>query len=521
MPPKKELSSSVHQMPHERQVELLSEALLREYMHKRKFAETLRAFDEENPRDSDTISSRALMSDLMALKPETQRLLKADGVETIMEMLCYLRVKRRLELEELKRQASVEPPPTPEKAKKKSKDKKKSSTKHSSEGSLRHERSKHDNSGREKKSLSSNRSSNSDSSSESEVASDRGSSGSFDHKRDSSVGRGLARSIIKLLCGENEIPTSFLKQGFVFDEDVEYGLIEWDRGPEGIIAVVQAYICAFFFKGGFVDIKRHQQQCLQRALMTLLSSAQPDPSHVCLVNGSIRENEVNNDLKHLILWRDFATAEDIEQKLHSVLEDWMEPRGSGVFCFFLSVLLSRGIKKVATTMSSANGQLINSEGCCSSDVAKILLHGEEDTTSSSYLLQELTMGGSTVGMSCGYVSTGQDDTSLNEVGAKTPRYPVWVVHHQSRFAVLFLKRDTRRQFEQNERMGMPAFCDIFFYEPGAPKRDERFLSVSSTAQSPEVGGSNEENSSFLYAAVRKIPLWCDGEIDWNGFKPVF
>ncbi|KAH9601666.1 protein of unknown function DUF4205 [Trypanosoma melophagium] len=520
MPSKKELSSSIHQMSHEKQVELLSEALLREYMHKRKFTETLHAFDEENPRDSDTISSRALMSDLMALKPETQRLLKADGVETIMEMLCYLRVKRRLELEELKRQASVESPPTPEKAKKKSKDKKRSSTKHSSEGSSRHERSEYDNSGKEKKcAASSNRSSNSDTSSESEVMSDRGSSGSFDVKKESSVGRGLARSIMKLLCGENDIPTSFLKQGFVFDEDVEYGLIEWDQGPEGIIAVVQAYICSFFFKGAFVDIKRHQQQCLQRAIMTLLSSAQPDPSRVCLVNGSVGVNEANNDLRNLILWRDFVTLEDVEQRLLSVLEHWMEPKGSGVFCFFLSVLLSRGIKKVATAMGSANGQLINNEGYCSSDVARILLHGEEETT--SYALQELTLGANAVGMSCGYVSSGPADTILDEVGTKTPRYPVWVVHHQGRFAVLFLKRDTRRQFEQNGRMGMPAFCDIFFYEPGPPRREERFLSVSSTAQSHAIGHSSDGNSSFLQAAVRKIPLWSDGEIDWNGFKPVF
>lgn len=151
MPPKKlkDISNApVYQMGHEQQVQLLSDALLREYMHRRGYLATLKAFDAEHPRDADTISSRALMSDLMDLSGEAQQRMKADGIETIMEMLCNLRVERRLETNELVRAAQVAVPPVPEnyeslKAKqekrlrrkeekseqKKSKDKKKSSSK--------------------------------------------------------------------------------------------------------------------------------------------------------------------------------------------------------------------------------------------------------------------------------------------------------------------------------------------------------------------------------------------------------
>ncbi|CAD2216845.1 hypothetical protein ADEAN_000432300 [Angomonas deanei] len=113
MPPKKDISNApVYRMNHEDQVRLLSEALLREYMHKLGFKETLKAFDEENPRGEETISSRALMSDLMALHPDTSATLKEKGLETIMEMLCGLRVERRMEVAAL--QEAVEEIVVPE-----------------------------------------------------------------------------------------------------------------------------------------------------------------------------------------------------------------------------------------------------------------------------------------------------------------------------------------------------------------------------------------------------------------------
>lgn len=116
MPPKKvkDLANApVLKMAHEEQVQLLSDALLREYMHRRGFLATLKAFDEEHPRDANTISSRALMSDLMALNPDDQQRMKGEGIETIMEMLCNLRVERRLETEKLMAEAHMPLPQVP------------------------------------------------------------------------------------------------------------------------------------------------------------------------------------------------------------------------------------------------------------------------------------------------------------------------------------------------------------------------------------------------------------------------
>ncbi|CCD12239.1 unnamed protein product [Trypanosoma congolense IL3000] len=441
MPPKKDSDAPVYSLPHERQVELLSEALLREYMHKRKFTETLRAFDEENPRGSDTISSRALMSDLMTLKPETQKSMKSDGIETIMEMLCCLRVRRRLEVEDLKKRAAAKPPPTPEKLKKK-----KRKNRDGSKGGK----------GKNEKKRITAKEFEEDSSSNSDPPDDdakhkrrepRGSFGYEDHSGDDSgndgslsdhvfnsadkngpktqVGKKLARSMMSLLCNDDTLPESFLKQGFVFDDDVDYGLIQWKRGPDGVMAAVQAFVCAFFFKGACMDVRRHQKQCLFRSLMTILYNAQPQARLVCLVDGAINTDNVEADMANLTLRCEFATLQDVESTLRGFVDNWTQPKGSGVFCFLISVLLSRGLKTVAAGCP-AGSRLINPEGNCSEVLGKLFMPSEASGSSApgdddEFVLGSLALGMGSGGITCGFLTRAHDGTATAVY--PTPSFP--------------------------------------------------------------------------------------------------
>ncbi|RNF13776.1 uncharacterized protein Tco025E_06080 [Trypanosoma conorhini] len=560
MPPRKGVAaSSVYGMPHERQVELLSEALLREYMHKRKFTETLQTFDTEHPRDADTIASRALMSDMMALDPETQRRLKGEGIETIMEMLCLLRVQRRLELEELKQRASLEVPQMPEKPRRHKKEKKKTSEKPSPEDALVEKRLTRRRGGGSKgqrratsspgssSGNSSSRNSRASSSGEGDNDSGRGNGrgsrergGNIDFSSESesvgeqvrqsgwvaeetgtTLGKEAARSIMELICGGNPLPSSLVELGFVFGEEVDYGLLQEHRGPEGVLAVVQAFICAYFFRGGYIDVQRHQQQCLQKALAALLFVAQPNPRRVCLVDGLVTMTSAEADTARSRVRRNFATRQQVEDSLLPLLEAWTRPGGSGVFCFLLSVLLSRGLKRVSSAVGRATA-LIDREGRCSTSLTRLLLLGEADAAAAAPedLLGSLLLDESKGRLSCGYVSSGPDDTALDEEGAKTPQHPVWVVHHKGRFVVLFLKKDDRAQFEQRKELGLAAASDLFFYEPSAAPRGEAFLTVS-VNPAAGTGQVKERAPSFLHDAVCKIPPWRDGDIDWNGFEPAF
>jgi hypothetical protein len=87
----------VYRATEDEQVELLAQALLREYMHRKQFKRTLESFDAEFPRDDRTVSSRAVMYDLMHLA-HVMPGMKDRGIETIMEALCCLRCEKREEV---------------------------------------------------------------------------------------------------------------------------------------------------------------------------------------------------------------------------------------------------------------------------------------------------------------------------------------------------------------------------------------------------------------------------------------
>ncbi|KPI82866.1 hypothetical protein ABL78_8119 [Leptomonas seymouri] len=86
------------------QSELLAQALLREFMHRRGLHETLKAFDTESPRDERTISSRAVMRHLLNIPVEGRPSRLQPSVSastgkalppTFMEELCSYRLTKR------------------------------------------------------------------------------------------------------------------------------------------------------------------------------------------------------------------------------------------------------------------------------------------------------------------------------------------------------------------------------------------------------------------------------------------
>lgn len=110
----------VLQLPARQQIDLLAQALLREYMHRKGYKGTLAAFDSENPRTEITISSRQLMTQLMQLhKMQDRNRMAASAAtsssasskkssqkepsaansgglfSTIMEILCSYRIRKR------------------------------------------------------------------------------------------------------------------------------------------------------------------------------------------------------------------------------------------------------------------------------------------------------------------------------------------------------------------------------------------------------------------------------------------
>lgn len=90
------IAAAVKAMDMSAQSSLLSQALLREYMHRKGYKRTLAVFDEESPRTDTTISSRQLMASLMELQTiQDRNQERKEPMATIMDMLCSYRLRKR------------------------------------------------------------------------------------------------------------------------------------------------------------------------------------------------------------------------------------------------------------------------------------------------------------------------------------------------------------------------------------------------------------------------------------------
>ena len=79
-------AEAVMALPKKDRVDVLAQALLREYMHRRGFKATLAAFDAECPRTETTISSRQLMVALLSFSRIQDRLMRQSApFHTFME----------------------------------------------------------------------------------------------------------------------------------------------------------------------------------------------------------------------------------------------------------------------------------------------------------------------------------------------------------------------------------------------------------------------------------------------------
>lgn len=695
MAPKKEkvdttvLVASFLQRSYEEQVDLLSQALLREFMHKRQFKDTLAMFDEECPRDERTISSRALMTELMYVSPELTARLKADGIETIMEILCSMRVEKATTVEarwkELHAILDTKPPEAPPQeyfdeltaleeeirktkkrikkekkisrqlkedaaAAKQSKEaagnsekdgkKKKKTSKSSLGGGLltidqlldqddsekieksskkqpaaeqRPTQAKAEateiapaasaapgkNASDKKKAVeadsdsdasSSSSGSSSDSEGEDDYAvslkkireeeqqalSKRGahrkgwneldevhespprpldtmmspkstaaastvsnqhhhSDGAGDHAY-SKLGVKLAEQLkVALVGADRRIPTSFWNQGFSFSTDVEYGLMQYEGGSCGVLAVVQALVLCDIFGEHRLLTDSVKRNALVKAFAATLLRIESDPRKITLVHAPAHHHHatVNNAatirdqlafLSNLATTSDFASIDDLETFLAAeVLKYWTEPKGHGLVCWILSCLISRGVSPALSDMD-VESPLIVEHGYCSQELVNLMMCGRATSNVHDGNLNhgELILKGFPSPLTVGFLSY-MEHRKILTVGSfgKTPTFPVWIVHHESHYTTLFMKDDKRQDVKQGVKRSFvpPVAFDVFFWDQLGGQDEEIRLTVTLEAKPPPPVG-RDVMVPYLNDIVRTMPEWATARVSWNGSDPL-
>jgi hypothetical protein len=112
---------------------------------------------------------------------------------------------------------------------------------------------------------------------------------------------------------------------------------------------------------------------------------------------------------------------------------------------------------------------------------------------------------------------------------KVPYFPVWVMHYQSHYSVVFQKEDTRvvRSFPDHvdaATLPLPANAigaraEVFYWDQLGGQDGEIHLTVTLEASPVPPPGPNVI-VPYLNQVLRLIPGWQTARISWNGQEPL-
>jgi ubiquitin carboxyl-terminal hydrolase MINDY-3/4 len=257
---------------------------------------------------------------------------------------------------------------------------------------------------------------------------------------------------IKKLMYENggatdEDISRWYNQGFIFCESPSFGLRQGNGGPCGILAVVQAEILKFAIFSNSVEnvgvskLPTPQTNEVQRMFANACSS---------ILARAAEGNGVINiiDCPNLKLFPSSPSSDLVVHRIHSESEasrfilERLDLFSSSVGCivFLFSLMLSRGLERLAQDMDIDSNTLIGPFGHCAQELLNLLLTG---AASSNILDGNISMNGMMVKgisqrSSVGYL-THLESLRYCQAGDfyKVPIFPVWVIGSASHFTVLF------------------------------------------------------------------------------------
>ena len=348
-------------------------------------------------------------------------------------------------------------------------------------------------------------------------------------------------------------PDAWMKQGFHFDADrtdLRYGLIQFEGGPCGPIAVVQAHVlaCLSSTKEGRGSWRNPddttRRKCLVEAICTVLwriaVESERGAAIVALVDRDDAGVECDRVAENLRLFTlsSRSALESFLQK-NGVLDQFTEKHGRGVVLLVYSAILTRGIDRISRDMATVpgmTGRLMGRHDYASQELVNLLLTGgaysqvfdgtrtlEGSTRAESTTLwgipRRCDVGFLTLFERYGYVEVGEN--------LKSPVHPVWVVCSESHYSVLFCAPTTSRPSPSKDED-----VELFYFDGLARQDEEIRLTVTANAGYVEkesskkdaMFGGDAEDDDFdslvppLDSCIRT--KWKGAVVDWNDTEPL-
>jgi len=347
-----------------------------------------------------------------------------------------------------------------------------------------------------------------------------------------------ARALKQLLWGNHGQPPASWKQGFFFNArpGLQFGLVQKEGGPCGLLAGVQAHILAALARtgGGFnlSPSPAEQRAALVAALAEAVWAARKGAvatwatavPEAGVAPGSLGYDQV----MRAVVTHSAPSKEALQDVIRGTLGAYMEESGWGLVLALSSLVLSRGVAGVRGDMDEPNGALMGAHGYCTQELVNLVVTGEAvsnvfdgvrdlDGHALRGITRRCRLGVLTLFEWYKYVEVG---SSL-----KTPDLPVWVVCSESHFTVLFSQDASCLRAGQGG--GAQPF-DLLYYDELANQEALIRLTVASdpkggwTARVGDTigdrGKCEGQNIPPLECVIET--RWPGVKVNWNGTEPI-
>ncbi|KAG7382587.1 hypothetical protein PHYPSEUDO_004728 [Phytophthora pseudosyringae] len=341
--------------------------------------------------------------------------------------------------------------------------------------------------------------------------------------------------------GKKTFSSHWEEQGFVFStvHDLQYGLVQHQGGPCGILAVVQGYVVRFLLQYAPVDWKNpdtpHQERALVQALTYILwQAAQASQATECVI--AVKDNGTAAGQRRFMAGVKLhvaTTEEQVRQILTARLPQFMESNGYGLVQFVLSVLLTKGVGAIKSEMDQlsgeSGGQLIGAHDYCTQEIVNLLLCGyaRSNVFDGDHVLEgssasdpdAVVLRGISSQSVVGFLSLFEAYQNL-VVGSflKQPRVNVWVVCSESHYSVLFAG-DPRSL--EDRALESRLSLDLLYYDGLANQDEEIRLTVDTLALAEQGVAATARHDDLVPPLDLVIRTkWPRAAVDWNGVDPL-
>eukprot|EP01147_Barroeca_monosierra_P009127 gene9128-1426_t len=378
--------------------------------------------------------------------------------------------------------------------------------------------------------------------------------------KDDSSGRSITKvEAIKLkqvLLGSarSSFSSAWLQQNFCFNKikGLEYGLLQHEGGPCGVLAAVQAVFLKHLLFSTESVIKTldsnklrpeisSAEEVLVTAIADILLRIQRDGDIFVATLGNLSTKQFSSEFKRdgitekLIVTTctsEFALRRHITANLHQ----FTATDAPGVILLVYSAILTRGVDNIKTDMDEESITLIGRHSYCTQELVSLLIVGHACSNThdndrhlgdgKDQIVLKGTRKRSDIGLLSLFEHYGSCEASVG-LNLKQPTVPIWIIYAESHFTVLFSTNSTLSYIKPNSKFQLHYYDQLAGLEypytinidplaniPRPP--DDLLLPPLEHCIRTKLVNAVSQTDHFPF-----IPRWPGADIDWGACEPLY